>query len=89
MPTVRQRHMVTETDEIASAIDIAAEIWPDLREDRAELLRKLIFAGLKNVNGYLDKSREQRVATIKKVSGSMPGVWPDDWRNQRDAEWPE
>lgn len=43
MPTTRLRHQVTETDEIAAAIDLAAEYW--LGESRSELVRRLVVAG--------------------------------------------
>ena len=34
--------MVTETDEIAEALDDAALAWPELRGDRGALLRKQV-----------------------------------------------
>jgi hypothetical protein len=30
MPTARPRHLITETDDVAAALDIAAALWPDL-----------------------------------------------------------
>ena len=49
MPTTRPRHMLTETDELAAALNDAAVAWPELRGDRGALLRKLVEAGRNSV----------------------------------------
>src|ERR1019366_8168817 len=41
VPTTRPRHVITETDEIARAIDDAAKRWPEDRNSRARLLLHL------------------------------------------------
>lgn len=43
MPTVRPRHQITETPEVARAIGVAAQRWPG--EPRSRLLLRLIEAG--------------------------------------------
>ena len=50
MPTLRNRHMITETDQLANALDHAATVYPDLRDERAELLRRLIERGIQSVS---------------------------------------
>ena len=40
MPTTRPRHQVTETDEVARALDLAARRWPG--ESRGRLLVRLV-----------------------------------------------
>lgn len=88
MPTVRARHMVTETDEIASAINAAAEVWPELKAERAELLRRLIAEGAKSVSGQAATWREQRAEHIRAASGALTGTWPANWRDELRDEWP-
>ena len=43
MPTTRPRHQITETDEIAEAIDAGLREWPDL--SRSDVIRELIVKG--------------------------------------------
>lgn len=45
VPTRRQRHQITETDAIQATIDRAALAWPELQQDRAGLLRRIIELG--------------------------------------------
>ena len=42
--------MLTETDEIAAALNDAAVAWPELRGDRGALLRRLIEEGRNSVH---------------------------------------
>ncbi len=80
MPTARPRHSVTETDSIAAALDDAARIWPQLRDDRAALLRKLIEAG----HTATAKSR----SAIREAAGAATGAYPRDAASELKAEWP-
>jgi hypothetical protein len=83
MPTTRPRHTLTETDDIASALDDAALIWPDLRGDRGALLRRLVEAGHASVrvSGGVH-------ALISTASGAATGAYPRNARAELLAEWP-
>lgn len=84
MPTTRPRHMLTETDELAAALNDAAVAWPELRGDRGALLRKLVEAGRNSVrNG--DGVR----ALLTEASGAATGAYPRNARAELLAEWPE
>lgn len=48
MPTTRPRHQITETDEIAAAIDAGLREWPDL--SRSDVIRELIVKGADALN---------------------------------------
>ena len=37
--------MITETDELGVALEQAAELWPELRGQRGQLLRKVLEVG--------------------------------------------
>ncbi len=84
MPTTRVRHTVTETDEIAEALDSAALAWPELRGDRGALLRKLVQAGRSSlpVEGGIH-------SVVHGAAGAATGVYPGDARAILLAEWPE
>ena len=89
MPTARARHMITETDEIAAAIDAAAVRWPESAGERAELLRRLIGSGLADMQAQEVRRRELKREAILEAAGSMTGLWPEGWLRELRNEWPE
>lgn len=88
MPTTKPRHMVTETDQLAHALDAAALIWPELAGDRAQLLRKLIEAGIRQMTNEESAKAQSRLEAVAEVAGSMNDTWPKNWREELSAEWP-
>jgi hypothetical protein len=76
--------MLTETDEIAAALDDAALMWPELQGDRAALLRKLIDAGHASVRvaGGVH-------ALVTAAAGAATGSFPRNARAELLAEWRE
>jgi len=89
MPTTRRRHAITETPEIAGALDAAARAWPDAASDRAELMRRLIIDG----GARADEERQVRLnarrAAFRRVSGGLAGVYPPHALEELRADWPE
>jgi hypothetical protein len=88
MPTARARHMVTESDHIANALDIASTLWPDAQGERGELLRRIIALGIADVENATSLRMRERADRVAYAAGSMNNVWGDEWRESRDAEWP-
>lgn len=88
MPTARPRHMITESDRLAEALDAAGEIWPDERGERAALLRRVIDAGIDSVETVATQRRERRVRAVATAAGALTGTWPKDWRDDARDEWP-
>lgn len=80
--------MVTETDEIASALDHAAAMWPELKDERAALLRKLISAGISSLDSELEAKKKARIAAIKGQAGMFPAHMWENFREEQLAEWP-
>jgi hypothetical protein len=76
--------MVTETDDIAEALDDAALAWPELRGNRGALLRKLVEAGHATVH-VAGGVR----AVVTGAAGAATGAYPRDARSELLAEWPE
>jgi hypothetical protein len=87
MPTTRPRHTLTETDEIAAALNDAALAWPELRGDRGALLRKLVEAGRNSVHGGGNSGGVR--ALLVSAAGAATGAYPRDARAELLAEWPE
>ncbi|MDR2620641.1 MAG: hypothetical protein LBC29_05955 [Propionibacteriaceae bacterium] len=83
MPTTLDRHTITETPEIAAALDIAALRWPG--KTRAELVRQVLVESAEQMLA----SAEHRRRMIEKYAGVFTGTYPADWDEQRKAEWPE
>jgi hypothetical protein len=81
--------MITETDEIARAIDAAAATWPDAHDDRAALLRRLIVAGSERVEHSVDERTAARRHAIERAAGALSGVYPPEAAATLKAEWPE
>lgn len=81
--------MITETDDIARALDVAARHWPHAKGKRSELLRLIINAGVKAVEDDEAQIAQMRAQAVQRLARDFDGMWPADWREQRDAEWPE
>jgi len=88
MPTLRPRHMITESDRIAEALEAAAILWPDLGADRGLLLRKILETGADAIDQQVMARNENRRLAVAKSAGSLDGVWPANWRDELRDEWP-
>lgn len=87
MPTNRPRHQVTETPDIAHALDLAARHWP--QEPRSKLLLRLIHAGKASLQeGDRDVDRARREA-IAATSGKYRGVFGPGYLEELRRDWPE
>ncbi len=88
MPTSRPRHMITETDALAVALERAADLWPEDARDKGRLLRRVLSAGIESVETAQIKRLGSRRSAIEQAAGSLTGVWPADWRPAVRDEWP-
>jgi hypothetical protein len=88
MPTTKPRHVITETEAVARALDEAARRWPQDRHSRAKLLLHLVEEGHR---ALLDEHAEQtrkRLEAISRTSGTLTGAYdPDDLAKLRE-DWP-
>ena len=86
MPTTRPRYQVTETREVAEALDRAAKRWPG--EPRSKLLLRLIQVGggiLKHDERAEDGAHR---AAVLASSGRYPGAFGPDYLAELRADWP-
>lgn len=79
--------MITETDQLAEAIDVAAKIWPEYANERGVLIKKLLEAGITVTTQAAAKQRANRLAAINKVAGRLDTVWPENWRDELHNDW--
>lgn len=81
--------MITESDQLASAIDYVAQTRPELRDERAELLRYIIDLGIQAMDAEILAGIESRKKAITQAAGSLTDIWPENWRELIRSEWPE
>lgn len=81
--------MITESDELGSALDIAAGRWPELAGNRSKLLRKILEVGIDSLASSSEKAKKSRLGHINKIAGSMSGTWPANWKEELSADWQE
>jgi hypothetical protein len=86
MPTTRPRHFVTETNDLAEALDEAARRWPGL--SRPQLLVRLALEGHHAAEQRRDERRRRRVEAIRTYSGTLTGVYGPDYLDHLHEDWP-
>lgn len=78
MPTMRPRHPVTETDQVAAVLDEAERCWPG--EPRSRLIVRVLLDWQKG-----GRSPSSRRAAMDALVGSS--TWPEIY--DKNSEWPE
>ena len=85
MPTTRPRHQITETPDVAHALDIAERLWPG--ESRSKLLLRLIHAGRDAVEQRRDATVHDRRDAIDATSGKYADAFSDDYLAELRRDW--
>lgn len=78
MPTVRPRHAVTETEEIAQVLDEASRRWPDA--PRSKLIKLIMLEWIQ-----FGRSPSSRSESRLSLVGSLPG---SSALYDRSGDWP-
>lgn len=84
MATHRRRHQITETPEVADAIDQAALRWPG--EPRSRLLIRLVREGARSLEP--DLQRDRREQAIIATSGKYAEAFDDRYLHTLREDWP-
>lgn len=87
MPTNRPRHQITETPDVARAIDLAAQRWPG--EPRGKLVLRLVTTGAATLEDSRDAEIERRRAVIAETSGKYTDAFPPGYLADLRRDWPE
>lgn len=88
MPTTRPRYSVTETDEVARALDDAARRWPQDANARSRLLQRLIHEGHQSVLEQVARRHLHRRDAIQRTRGALTGVYGVKYLDKLRDEWP-
>ncbi|NNM44713.1 hypothetical protein [Knoellia koreensis] len=89
MPTARPRHMITETDEVAAALDAAAARWPEDADSRAQLAIRLLLEGERAIEADEQKRVRARREAMDRTAGRFTGMFEPGYRERLRSEWPE
>jgi len=84
MPTTRPRHLITETDDLAAALDIAATQWPGV--SRPQLLVKLAISAAEPLAA--EAIRQRRLAALERIA-SGEFAYPPGYLAELREDWPE
>ncbi len=86
MPTARPRYQVTETPEVARALELAAKRWPD--EPRSKLLLRLVnvAGGLLEHEEHVDADAHR--AAVTNSSGRYAEAFGADYLTELREDWP-
>lgn len=87
MPTTRPRHFVTESDELAAALDDASTRWPTL--SRSQLLVRLALEASRTSRQERDERRRRRLAVLRTRSGLLTGAYEPGHLEHLRRDWPE
>lgn len=88
MPTTRRRHLITETDEVARALDDAAKEWPDDSDSRPKLLLHLVYEGHRAMMSQQQQRAAARRAAVTRTGGALTGVYGSDYLKELRQDWP-
>ena len=86
MPTTRPRHLVTETDDLAAALDDAARRWPGL--SRSQLVVRLALDGHQAAMAEREQERSRRLAALRAHAGQFSGTYGADYLERLRSDWP-
>lgn len=88
MPTTRPRHLITESDRVAQALDDAARRWPADSRNRAKLLLHLVEEGHRAVVGQQESEVRERRNAVARTSGALTGVYGEGYLDELRDDWP-
>ena len=87
MPTDRPRLTITETDDVAEAIDLAAQRWPET-PSRRELLLRLVEQGRSVIEREREEHTVHRREAVRRTSGALTGAYEPDYLERLRDDWP-
>ena len=87
MPTTRRRHIITESDAVAEALDDAAVRWPEEAGNRPRLLLRLIAEGHHAVAAQRETDVSRRRQGLAETSGSLTGMFGAAYLEELRRDW--
>ena len=81
--------MITETEDVARALDDAARRWPEDAHDRARLVRRLLEEGHRSVVEDELALLVARRKVVQETAGMFTGLYEPDHLAKLREDWPE
>lgn len=88
MPTTRRRHVVTESEAVARALDAAARRWPGDRDNRARLLLHLLEEGHRALSEGQERGNQAYREAVARTSGVLTGLYGEGYLDALREDWP-
>ncbi len=86
MPTARLRYQVTETPQVAHALDLAAKQWPGV--PRSKLLLRLVKAGCDSLDVEQHAEADAHRVAVTAGSGRDPDAFGPNYVSELRQDWP-
>jgi hypothetical protein len=80
--------MITETDDVARALQDAGRRWPEDRERPARLLLDLVREGHRAITADEDRAVAARRAAIERTAGVLSDAYPPGYLEELRNDWP-
>lgn len=80
--------MITETKDVAAALDAAALRWPEEAGSRSRLAVHLIREGARALHDDADSALEQRLTVLLEEHGALAGAYGPDYLGKLREDWP-
>ncbi len=88
MPTSHPRHTITETSEVAGALDDAARHWPEQASKRGQLLLQLVREGHRAIEHEDAQAQVRRREAVQRTAGALTGAYPPGYLKRLRDDWP-
>ena len=88
VPTTRPRHVVTESEAVARALDAAARRWPEDRDNRARLLLHLLEEGHRALAEGQERGNQAYREAVARTSGVLTGLYGEGYLDALREDWP-
>jgi len=90
VPTARARLTITETEDVVRLLDEAADLWPEYRERRALLLKRLAERGAEAARADRDAEQGAWTSVVEGAAGAAgPDAFPARYLEDLRSDWPE
>lgn len=80
---------MTETDELARALDDAAKRWPEDAAHRSRLLLRLVAEGHRVVAAEAEDARAAWLEVVSRTAGVGTGWYGPGYLEELREDWPE
>jgi hypothetical protein len=81
--------VITETVDVARALDDAAKRWPEDAHDRRRLLMHLVDEGHRAALEQHEVHVAERRAAVRRTGGALTGIYGEGYLTELRQDWPE